>query len=625
MPSLSPSTVYSPQAQNHGGYYGWRFRIDFSIANTSGSTSTINWSVTCDGTYGNSTWIRVAACTFSINGTQVASAASEYVEGMPTSGHVVFSGTTSVTGTSFTYAFTGGYYLYSSSECNVHGAVTISGLTYTVTFDLAGGTRTGGGALTQTVTAGGSATPPTCTKTGYDFAGWSGSYTNVTSNRTITAQWDIQTFTVIFDLDGGTRTGGGALTQTINYGSNATPPTCSRTGYSFAGWSGTYTNITSSRTITALWTRLSYTVTFDLDGGTRTGGGQLVQTVYYGEDATPPTCTRTGYTFNGWSGTYTNVTSTRTITATWDIITYQISYNANGGSGAPSSQTKTYGQTLVLTNSTPTTPKRYTITFNTNGGTLDTASKVVECPFTNWNTNASGTGTSYQSGGNYTANEAATLYAQWGYATAGDLPEPTITQGEFTGWFTALHGGTQIIETSDIGSSMTLYARYNYEVTYTSRAYYYPGESDEPVEFEMADQTKVYDETLQLWDITPQYDGYQFRGWATSSTSSTATYQPGDNYTANAPLNLYGLYSEPAYTVTFVNGFGTTLKTQQVTYGGSATPPANPTYPNRKFVGWNGNYTNVTSDRTITAMWDATPVWICRVNASGNKYWEKML
>lgn len=497
MPSLNPSTVYSPQAQNHGGYYGWRFRIDFSIASTSGSTSRINWSVTCDGTYGNSTWIRVAACTFSINGTQVASADTEYVEGMPTSGHVVFSGTTSVTGTSFTYAFTGGYYLYSSSECNVHGSVTISGLTYTVTFDLNGGTRTGGGALTQTVPAGG--------------------------------------------------------------------------------------------------------------------------------DATPPTCTRTGYTFNGWSGTYTNVTSNRTITARWNIITYQISYNANGGSGAPSSQTKTYGQTLVLTNSIPTTPKRYTITFNANGGTLDTASKVVNCLFVNWNTNAAGTGTSYPSGGNYTTNAAATLYAQWGYATAGDLPEPTITQGEFTGWFTALHGGTQIIETSDIGSSMTLYARYNYEVTYTSRAYYYPGESDEPVEFEMADQTKVYDETLQLWDITPQYDGYQFRGWATSSSSNTATYQPGDNYTANAPLNLYGLYSEPTYTVTFVNGFGTTLKTQQVTYGGSATPPANPTYPNRKFVGWNGDYTNVTSDRTITAMWDATPVWICRVNASGNKYWEKML
>ena len=134
-----------------------------------------------------------------------------------------------------------------------------------------------------------------------------------------------------------------------------------------------------------------------------------------------------------------------------------------------------------MTTDIPTTPKQYTITFNANGGTVDTASKVVDCPFVNWNTNAAGTGTSYPSGGNYTTNAAATLYAQWGYATAGDLPEPTITQGEFTGWFTALHGGTQIIETSDIGSSMTLYARYNYEVTYTSRAYYYPGESDEPV------------------------------------------------------------------------------------------------------------------------------------------------
>ncbi len=146
--------------------------------------------------------------------------------------------------------------------------LTAPGADVKVTFDLAGGTRTGGGALVQTIPYGGDATPPTCTKTGATFNGWNGSYTNVTSNRTITAKWTTNSYTVNFDLAGGTRTGGGALTQTVQHGDDATPPTCTKVGSTFSGWDGSYTNITSDRTITAKWTIDSYTVTLDANGGT---------------------------------------------------------------------------------------------------------------------------------------------------------------------------------------------------------------------------------------------------------------------------------------------------------------------------------------------------------------------
>lgn len=98
-----------------------------------------------------------------------------------------------------------------------------------------------------------------------------------------------------------------------------------------------------------------------------------------------------------------NGTSTATVTVTVPKKTsYTVSYNANGGSGAPSSQTKWYGDTLKLSTTKPTRSQ-----YN----------------FLRWNTKADGTGTSYTSGANYTANAKATLYAQWELAYA----YPTIS------------------------------------------------------------------------------------------------------------------------------------------------------------------------------------------------------
>lgn len=74
------------------------------------------------------------------------------------------------------------------------------------------------------------------------------------------------------------------------------------------------------------------------------------------------------------------------------LSSYTISYNANGGSGAPSNQTKYYDINLTLSDVIPTR-SGYT--------------------FVNWNTASNGTGTSYTPSGTYTANAGTTLYAQW--------------------------------------------------------------------------------------------------------------------------------------------------------------------------------------------------------------------
>lgn len=59
------------------------------------------------------------------------------------------------------------------------------------------------------------------------------------------------------------------------------------------------------------------------------------------------------------------------------------------------------------------------------------------------------------------------------------------------------------------------------------------------------------------------------------------------------------------FTVTFKDHDGKILKMETVEDGKSATAPADPTRDGYVFAGWDGNYTNVTSDVTVTATYKA--------------------
>ena len=159
-------------------------------------------------------------------------------------------------------------------------------------------------------------------------------------------------------------------------------------------------NVSFNVTVPA-WT--SYAITYNANGGSGAPGSQTKwkdQTLTL--SSTKPT--RTGHSFLGWStsstatsatysagGSYT-ANSAATLYAVWKANTYKVTYNANGGTGAPSAQTKTYGKTLTLSSIKPT---------RTNYN------------FKGWGTSASATTVSYAAGANYTANAAITLYAIW--------------------------------------------------------------------------------------------------------------------------------------------------------------------------------------------------------------------
>ncbi len=202
--------------------------------------------------------------------------------------------------------------------------------TYALTYN-AGANGTVTGTSPQTINHGANGTAVTAVPNpNYHFVKWSDNMmaasrtdTNITANLTVTATFAINTYTVTFDLAGkGAVTDGGALSQTVNYGSGAIAPTVTANiGWTFTGWDKTFDNITETTNVIAQYSIITYAVTFDLAGkGTSTGGGELSQVINHGSAATAPTVSpKPGWTFNGWDNPFADVTSNRTVTALWII------------------------------------------------------------------------------------------------------------------------------------------------------------------------------------------------------------------------------------------------------------------------------------------------------------------
>jgi len=202
---------------------------------------------------------------------------------------------------------------------------------YTITFDAAGGT----GGTQQTENYGDMPTAPTVAKEGYIFAGWQPELAQVTGNATYVAQWVFDGFIITFDAAGGT----GGTQIPVRTNEIPVAPLVTRTGYTFAGWQPAIAAATEEATYTAQWTVNSYTITFDAANGT--GGGE--QILEYGAMPVPPTVTRTGYNFNGWSPVITTVTGDTVYYAQWIIQTFTIIFDANGGTGG-TEQILNYGE-----------------------------------------------------------------------------------------------------------------------------------------------------------------------------------------------------------------------------------------------------------------------------------------
>ncbi len=209
-------------------------------------------------------------------------------------------------------------------------------------------------------------------RSGYTFGGYftakngSGTryYTNsmgsahlndLPNGTTLFAYWMINTYVLYYNPNGGTV----SSTQTsITFGATVTPPTPTRTGYTFFGWymdderySGGIWTFTENKTVTAKW---GYTLTYNPDGGYVTPGSV---SIIDGDMVVTPTPTRPGCLFGGWQignvdyyGGVWAFNSNQTAKAKW-LCEFYVSMNdgAGGSISGTESDYYTLGSSISVT------------------------------------------------------------------------------------------------------------------------------------------------------------------------------------------------------------------------------------------------------------------------------------
>lgn len=393
-----------------------------------------------------------------------------------------------------------------------------------------------------------------------------------------TAQYTPIQYTVSYDSNGGSLITDDSL-KTYNIESTYSLPASIRTGYSFLGWrvknsddgiweaGKTYpagykfTGMHGNIELVAAWETLTSTVTLALaDGETISGSNKL--NYAFASSLTINSPEKKGYTFKGW-----RVKETPGSGNTWNIGD---EYLLTAGEA---SVTLPGGKLGDVTLEPIWTKNTYTITFNSDGGTV------------------------YENR-SYTVEDTVTL------------PTPVKNGYSFNGWTVTVHdsdynwtsngynGGASL---KGMYGSVTLNANWTktpYKATFNAN-----GGSVSIAEL-------PYDIESGTPNLpTAARDGYTFDSWEVESFDVGASWKIGDKYTDALPANNYGnvklkaVWKPTTYTIHFSDG-----KEQQYNIEQTVTIPAS-TRDGYAFVKWtvastNGNWgdvgTEYTAEQTVS-------------------------
>ena len=438
---------------------------------------------------------------------------------------------------------------------------------YTVTYDFAGG----GESVSEQVEEDGLAPAKEGTRTGYTFSGWTAGETAwdfeasvVTGDITLTAVWTANTYSVTFDAAGGEETEGVEVT----FGSAAQLPVPERSGYTFTGWQkedGTAVsdaagavgewNIAEDVSLTASWSVVTYDVTYNNVEGA-THSNPATYTV---EDAAVALqdAAKTGYTFLGW---YSDAEFAQEVS---EIDT------------SACEDVELWARWEVIT---------YTATFVNSDGTVgtvdfdieDTALSEPAVPQRTGYTgewedyeikaedltiNAVYTPITYDITYENTLGAANNNPATYNIETAITLADITSPGYTFEGWFI----GEEKVESIELGSygDITLTAKWaviTYNITYI-----YDDTMGDLAEGAQLKSTYTIEEQFDFTPLVCHTTGYNFAGWFTQKDLGTGEQVTGVSLGSTGDITVYAQWGLEVYSI-FYRGTEGAENSNPVTY-----------------------------------------------------------
>ena len=474
-------------------------------------------------------------------------------------------------------------------------------------------------------------------------------------------------YTVTYDFAGG----GESVSEQVEEDGLAPAKEGTRTGYTFSGWTAGETAwdfeasvVTGDITLTAVWTANSYSVTFDAAGGEETEGVEVT----FGSAAQLPVPERSGYTFTGWQkedGTAVsdaagavgewNIAEDVSLTASWSVVTYDVTYNNVEGATHSNPATYTVEDAAVALQDAAKTGYTflgwysdaefaqevseidtsvcedvelwarwevitYTATFVNSDGTVGTVGFDIEDtalsePAVPQRTGYTGAWEAYEiKAEDLTINAVytpitynityentkgaangnpATYNIETATITLADITSPGYT---FEGWFI----GEEKVESIELGSygDITLTAKWaviTYNITYI-----YDDTMGDLAEGAQLKSTYTIEEQFEFTPLVCHTTGYNFAGWFTQKDLGTGEQVTGVSLGSTGDLELFAKWTPTEYSVNYV-------------LDGGINAEANPfVYTVETLGGADG----------VIALEDPTKYTIFSVNADGTFTWH---
>ena len=493
------------------------------------------------------------------------------------------------------------------------------------------------------------------TKEGYIFKGWEKTGTGIMStlvdtatfkmlngDNILKATWEANTYNIVLDPNGGIiTTGGKQIKYDSVYGALETP---TKEGYTFNGWfteknGGTKVNSddvfksTKDVTLYAQWTIKTYKLTINPNGGTYNTSDEIQYfDLNYNQDMTILKPVRTGYTFVSWTlegngsmtsftdeATFTMKTSDSVLNAIWQVNTYTITLEPNGGIVTTNILEKEYGNKYGALE----IPIKNGFVFDGwyDGEELIDENSLVRKNTTlkaKWSPKDTTLTIKYNDG----VKQDTIKNAKFNESIKIDIPERLGYT--FAGWI--LVSGNSDLSSSLVQEALVIMGSEDttIEATWTPNKYKVIYETNGGKLDNLIKDT-TYDTTYDL--PTPTKEGYTFLGWYFENTYENRL---DENTIMNKTYEhtLYASWQANTYTITYdYDGGEGTPKSMDVKYDTSIGKLPIATKEGNTFLGWYYKENLITDDLvynyseniTIVAKWQVLSYEL-EINPNGGTY-----